>query len=187
MSSLTDIKKGIVIKYNNDPFVVVDAKFLRMQQRKPVMQTKLKNVRTGQVMEYSFKQGENVELADMTRQRANFLYKEKDKFCFMEQENYEQYYLEPELVGDGAKFLKESQEVDLVVYEERVIGVQLPPKVNLKVVSAPPGIKGDTATGGVKAVTLETGAVINAPLFISEGETVKINTETGEYVERVNN
>jgi elongation factor P len=185
MSSLTDIKKGLIIKYNGDPFVVMDAKFLRMQQRKPVMQTKLRNIKTGQVVEYSFKQGESAEEADVTRRKASFLYKEKENFCFMESENYEQHYLNAEMVGVGAKFLKEGQEVDLIFYEENIIGVQLPPKVVLKVVSAPPGVKGNTATGGFKPVTLETGAVIDAPLFLEEGEMVRVNTETEEYVERV--
>jgi len=185
MSFLTDIKKGLIIKYNNAPFMVMGAKFLRMQQRKPVMQTKLKNIKTGQVVEYSFKQGENAEEADVSRHKANFLYKEKEKFCFMEQQNYEQYYLSKDIVGEGAKFLKDSQEVNLVFYEDNVLAVELPPKVNLKVISAPPGIKGDTATGGTKQITLETGATINAPLFMNEGDTVKINTNTGEYVERV--
>lgn len=185
MSSLTDIKKGLIIKYNGDPYVVMDAKFLRMQQRKPVMQTKLKNIKTGQVVEYSFKQGESAEEADVTRRKADFLYKEKENYCFMEQENYEQYYLSAEMVGEGAKFLKDGQSVNLVFYEDAVIGVELPPKVVLKVVSAPPGVKGNTATGGYKAVTLETGTVINAPLFLEEGSLVRVNTETGEYVERV--
>jgi elongation factor P len=185
MSSLTDIKKGLIIKYNGDPFVVMDAKFLRMQQRKPVMQTKLKNIKTGQVVEYSFKQGENAEEADVARRKASFLYKEKENFCFMEQENYEQHYLSAEMVGDSAKFLKDSQEVNLVFYEDNIIGVELPPKVVLKVISAPPGVKGNTATGGYKSVILETGAVINAPLFLEEGALVRVNTETGEYVERV--
>jgi elongation factor P len=89
------------------------------------------------------------------------------------------------MVGDGAKFLKESQEVNLVFYEDNVIGVELPPKVVLKVISAPPGVKGNTATGGFKSVTLETGAVVNAPLFLEEGALIRVNTETGEYVERV--
>lgn len=185
MSSLTDIKKGLIIKYNNAPFIVMDAKFLRMQQRKPVMQTKLKNIKTAQVVEYSFKQGESVEVADVSRSKANFLYKEKEKFCFMEQENYEQYYLSQDIIGESFKFLKDSQEVNLVFYEGDVIGVELPPKVDLKVISAPPGVKGDTATGATKQITLETSAVVNAPLFVHEGDTVKINTDTGEYVERV--
>ena len=184
MSELTDIKKGLLIKYNGDPYVVMEAKFLRMQQRKPVMQTKLKNIKPGKVVEYSFKQGERAEPADITRRKANYLYQEKNRFCFMEQENYEQYEIEKELVGEAAKFLKESQELDLIFYEDNIIGVQLPPKVVLKVISAPPGIKGDTVSGSGKPVTLETGAIINAPLFINEGDSVRGNTETGEYVER---
>ncbi len=186
MSTLTDIKKGMVIKFNNEPFLVCEAKFLRMQQRKPVMQTKLKNVKTGQVVEYSFKQGESVEEADISRKKANFLYQEKDKFYFMDEENYDQFFLEENLIGEAKQFLKETQPVDLILYEDNIIGIKLPPKVDLKVTVAPPAVKGNTVTGGTKPVTLETGAVISAPLFIKEGEVVRVNTETGEYVERVN-
>lgn len=185
MSTLTDIKKGVILKFNGEPCLVQEANFLRMQQRKPVMQTKMKNIKTGQVVEYSFKQGESAELADMSRKKASFLYKEKDSYVFMDAD-YEQISLAEDLIGDSVKFLKETQEVDLILYEDSIIGVKLPPKVELKVVQAPPGVKGDTATGGKKPVTLETGAVINVPLFINEAEVIRVNTETGEYVERVN-
>lgn len=185
MSNLTEIKKGTIIKFNKEPFLVQEAKFLRMQQRKPVMQTKMKNIKTGQIVEYSFKQGESVEEADMSRKKANFLYKEKDKYYFMDTAEYEQICLGEDLVGEVKKFLKETQEVDLVLYEDSIIGVKLPPKVDLKVTQTPPGVKGDTATGGKKAAVLETGAVVNVPLFINEGEIIRVNTDTGEYVERV--
>jgi len=184
MSTLTDIKKGIVLKFNNEPYLVQEAKFLRMQQRKPVMQTKMKNIKTGTVVEYSFKQGENVELADMSRKKANFLYKEKDKYVFMDTD-YEQIYLSKDLIGEAVKLLKETQEVDLILYEDSIISIKLPPKVDLKVMQAPPGVKGDTATGGKKPATIETGVIINVPLFINEGEVIRVNTESGEYVERV--
>ena len=184
MLDYNQLRSGVVFIYNGQPYEVLEYEFLRMQQRKPVMQTKLKNIKTGKVVEYSFKQGERAEPADITRRKANYLYQEKNRFCFMEQENYEQYEIEKELVGEAAKFLKESQELDLIFYEDNIIGVQLPPKVVLKVISAPPGIKGDTVSGSGKPVTLETGAIINAPLFINEGDSVRVNTETGEYVER---
>jgi elongation factor P len=185
MSSLTEIKKGSVIKYNNDPYVVVEARFSRMQQRKPVMQTKMRNLKTAQVMEYSFKQGEKIEFADVSRKKVAYLYKDKDQLYFMDQSSYEQFGVNANLIGDAVKFLKDSQEVDLIFFEDNLIGVELPPKVNLKVTQAPPGVKGDTATGAFKQITLETSAIISAPLFISEGEIVRVNTETGEYVERV--
>lgn len=185
MSALTDIKKGIILKFNNEPYLVQEANFLRMQQRKPVMQAKMKNIKTGAVVEYSFKQSELVEMADISRKKANFLYKEKDKFYFMDAD-YEQIFLGADLIGEAEKFLKETQEVDLILYEDSIIGIKLPPKVDLKVIQAPPGVKGDTATGGKKPVILETGATINVPLFINEGEIIRVNTENGEYVERVN-
>lgn len=185
MSSLTEIKRGCLVKYNDKPHLVVDAKFLRMQQRKPVMQTKLKNLLTGQTVEYNFKQGENIEHVEVSRVKTSYLYQEKDNYVFMDQTNYEQYELSPAVVGDKANYLKDSLEVTLIFYEGQVIDLQLPPKVELKVTEAPPGVKGNTAQGGSKPITLETGLVINAPLFINEGDIIRINTETNEYVERI--
>ncbi len=185
MSSLTEIKKGLIIKYNNAPCQVVEAKFLRMQQRKPVMQVKMRNIKTGQVVEGSIKPGEKIEVADVVRKRANFLYKEGSKYYFMDQEEYEQYPLAKEMLSDEAKFLKESQGVDLIFYEDSIIGLELPPKVDLKVVSAPEGVKGDSAGSVTKTATIETGYELNVPMFIKEGDVIRVNTETGEYVERV--
>ncbi len=184
MSTLTEIKKGLVIKYNNAPHLIVDAQFLRMQQRKPVVRTKMKNVKTGQTVEYSFKQGEKVEFADIGRKKATYLYSEGDNLWFMDSESYDQVAVNKDVLGEGAKFLKESQEVDLIIFEENIIGVELPPKVVLKVIAAPLGVKGDTATNASKPVTLETNATMNVPLFINEGDLIRVNTETGAYVER---
>lgn len=184
MSTLTEIKKGQVIKYNNAPHLIVAAQFLRMQQRKPVVRTKMKNVKTGQTVEYSFKQGEKIEYADIGRQKATYLYREGENLWFMDSENYDQVAVNKNIVGEAAKFLKESQAVDLTIFEESIIGVELPPKVVLKVASAPEGVKGDTATNAFKPATLETGVVINVPLFINEGDSIRVNTESGEYVER---
>jgi elongation factor P len=185
MSSLTEIKRGCLLKYNDKPHLVVDARFLRMQQRKPVMQTKLKNLITGQTVEYNFKQGEKIEHVEVAHVKVSYLYKEKDKYFFMDQGNYEQYELDTSIVGDKANYFKDSLEVDLVFYEGAVIDLQLPPKVELRVTQAPPGVKGDTAQGGFKPITLETGLVINAPLFINEGDLIRVNTETNDYVERI--
>ena len=185
MSSLTEIKKGLVIKFNDEPHQVLEAKFLRMQQRKPVMQTKLRNIKTNKVVEYSFKPGESVEEADITRHKSSYLYHDQNFYYFMDDENYEQIEMDRKLVGGAADFLKESAPVDLVFFEDKIIGIELPPKAVLKVASAPLGIKGDSVSNATKPATLETGAVISVPLFVNEGDMVRVNTATGEYVERV--
>lgn len=186
LSSLNDIKKGVVIVYQGEPCIVVEASFMRMQQRKPVMQTKLKSLRTGKVIEYSYKPGETVEEADIARKKASFLYVQDRQFYFMDQESYDQFFVNESEVGDGKKFLKEGQELEVLLYNDAFISVQLPKKIDLKVLEAGSAVKGDTVSGNVtKEVTLETGATIRAPLFVKEGDVVRINTDTGEYVERV--
>jgi len=186
ISSLNDIKKGLSINFNNEPYIVLEANFVRMQQRKPVMQTKLRNLITGKVLEYSFKQGERVEEADLQRGTANYLYKDEQFANFMDNKSYEQFTIPLEVLGEKIKFLKEGTECDVLYYENNPVNVDIPIKIKLKVITAPPGVKGDTASNVTKQVTLETGAVINAPLFIKEGETIIVNTDTGTYVERAN-
>jgi elongation factor P len=186
LSSLNDIKKGMNILYGSEPYIVMEANFVRMQQRKPVMQTKLKNLITGKVLEYSFKPGDRVEEADLRRGRASYLYSDLARAYFMSQENYEQLELSLEVIGDKKNYLIEGTEVDVLFFNDQPISLELPKKMELKVTSSPPGVRGDTAQGGVtKQVTLETGLLVNAPLFIKEGDKLRINTETGEYVERV--
>ncbi|MEW6610457.1 MAG: elongation factor P [Patescibacteria group bacterium] len=186
LSSLNDITKGIVINYQGEPCLVMEASFMRMQQRKPVMQTKLKNLRSGKIIEYSFKPGERVEEADITRKKANFLYAQDNQYYFMDQESYDQCFINASEIDEGKRFLKEGQEVEVLRFDELPISVQFPKKIDLKVTEAGSAVKGDTASGNVtKEITLETGAVIKAPLFIKEGDVVRINTESGEYTERV--
>ncbi|MFA4873278.1 MAG: elongation factor P [Patescibacteria group bacterium] len=186
LSSLNDIKKGIVLNYQGEPCIVMDASFMRMQQRKPVMQTKLKNLRSGKVIEYSFKPGERVEEADITRKKATFLYAQDSQYYFMDQETYDQFFINASEIGEGKNFLKEGQEVEVLRFDEMPISVQLPKKIDLRVTEADAAVKGDTASGNVtKEVTLETGATIRTPLFVKEGDLIRINTDTGEYTERV--
>ncbi|OGL77899.1 elongation factor P [Candidatus Uhrbacteria bacterium RIFCSPHIGHO2_12_FULL_54_23] len=188
LSSLNDIKKGIVLNYQGEPYIIMEASFMRMQQRKPVMQTKMRSLRTGKVTEYSFKPGETVEEADIARKKASFLYAQDNQYYFMDLENYDQFFVNSSEAGDGKKFLKEGQEVEVLLFEEAPISVQLPKKIELAVTEAGSAVKGDTASGNVtKEITLETGAVIRVPLFVKEGDIVRINTDTGEYTERVTN
>ncbi len=188
LSTLNDIKQGMTINYNGEPYKVMLAKFVRMQQRKPVMQTKLKNLITGKVLEYSFKPGERVEEADIDRKKVNFLYQAGSEYVFMDNQTYEQFNIDKEKIGDQIKFLKEGSEVNLFFFNDNPINIELPAKVELKITSTTEGVKGDTAQGRVtKPAILETGAEISVPLFVKEGDMIRINTETGDYVERVQN
>lgn len=183
--SITDLKVGKIVEINNAPYVIVSAAFLRKQMRKPVMKTKLRNLINDSVMEKDFSAGENFQLVEVVSRKCQYLYKDADSVYFMEHDNYEQFSIPITMIEDQLKFMLEGTDVFITFYEEKPIGVQLSPKVQLKVVDTPPGMRGDTATGGSKPATLETGLVVQVPLFINEGDILKINTETQEYVERV--
>lgn len=186
LPSLNSIKVGLILLYNNEPYQVLTANFVRMQQRKPVMQTKMRHLVTGKILEYSFKPGERVEEADLEKRKVSYLYADNDNAHFMDQESYEQFPIKLATVGEAIALLKEGAEVTAVLFNEKPISAELPKKVDLKVTAAAPAVKGDSAQGRVtKTVTVETGAQLNVPLFVKEGDTIRINTETGEYSERV--
>ena len=154
--------------------------------RKPVMQTKLRNLISGKILEYNFKQGERVEEADVERKPVSFLYAAGDEYTFMDNADYEQISFTKQQLGDQTQFLKDGLNVILMTFNGAPINIQLPPKVDLKVVTTVEGAKGDSAQGRVtKPAQVETGATILVPLFIQEGEIIRVNTETSEYVERV--
>lgn len=182
----SDLKKGAILVWNGEPHEIMWSNFMRMQQRKPVMQVKMRNLISGKVVEYSFKSGERVEAADIEKKKAQYLYADGEGAHFMDQETFETITISKALSDDKIGYLKEGEMTTLEFFEGNPISIELPIKIDLKVKSTPPGIKGDTATGGTKPATLETGLVVNVPLFIKEGDAVKINTETGEYVERAN-
>ena len=185
MSSLTDLKVGTVVKVDQKPYLVTWSQFNRKQQRKPVMRTKLKSLMDGSALEKTFLAGELYEFADIERRRCQYLYRDADSAHFMNNESFEQFTLPADQVTESLHFIKDDTEVFVTFYEGNPIGVQPPIKAELKVIETPPGVKGDTATGGNKPATLETGAVVNVPLFINEGDVVEVNTETAEYVRRV--
>ena len=182
--NLTELKKGVLVLYNNQPHEILWSQFVRMQQRKPVMQTKMRNLMTGRVVEYSFKSGERAEEATVTKQAAQYLYNDDTGAHFMNNETFETVDLPKEISADKIGYLKEGQVITLRYFDGKPISIELPIKVELKVTSTPPGLKGDTATGGNKPATLETGLVVQVPLFIKENDVVRINTDSGEYVER---
>jgi len=186
ISTLNDIRAGLNIIHGGQPYIVMVANFVRMQQRKPVMQTKLKNLIDGKVLEITFKPGDRVEEANLSRTKVNFLYTDDSGSHFMDNSTYEQFTLGKDVVGKKTKFLKEGTEVTVLNFDNKPVNIDLPIKMDFKITSAPPGVKGNTAQGKVtKEVEVETGYRVQAPLFIKDGDIIKINTDTGEYVERV--
>lgn len=183
------IRRYIMI--DNAPYEVLDAHIFRMQQRKPQNKTKLKNLITGSVMEMTFHASDKVEEAEIGKRAIKFLYTNKGESWFCEPNDpSKRFKLAASVLGTAAKYMQPNSMVEILTFEdeneeEKIIGVKTPVKVDLKVVEAPPGIKGDSARGGGKVVVLETGAEVTVPLFVNAGDIVKINTETDEYVERV--
>jgi len=186
MLNYNQITTGKVIVFNNEPHKVLSHKVFRMQQNKPVNVTKLKSLKTGKVVEYSFHVSEKMDEADLEKQPIIFIYENKGEFMFHEAGNPgNRFPLSEELIGPGTKFLKPKEEYQAILFDEETIGVEIPIKMQLRVKEAPPAVKGNTAQGATKVVTLETGATITTPLFINEGDVVEVNTETGEYSSRV--
>ena len=186
MLEYNEITLGKVIIYDNEPWEVIASHVFRKQQRKPVNATKLRNLITGRVTEYSFHQSEKVEEADLEFKDIKFIYEAKNEYWFHEDgDPSKRFALKEEQIGYGSKFLKKDAIAKAMVFQDKIIGIKMPIKVELKVVEAPPNMKGNTAQGGNKVVKVETGVSVNAPLFINEGDTIVVNTENGEYVSRV--
>ncbi len=186
MLSYNEITTGKIIVFNGEPYKVISHRVFRMQKNKPQNVTKLKNLKNGKVVENSFHQNEKVDEADLEKSPVVYIYENKGEYMFHEAGNPGNRFPIPlEIIGNAAKFLKPKEEYDALLFEDEIIGLNIPIKINLKVTEAPPAVKGNTATGATKTVTLETGATVNCPLFINEGDIVEINTETGEYASRV--
>lgn len=184
--NLNGIKKGANIIYEGDPYIVVEANFVRMQQRKPVMQTKMKNLLNGKVAEVNFHPGDKVEEADLQKKKTEYLYNDGSNYHFMTNDDYEQFSLPKTIVGHLANFMKDGDRVDVLYFAGNPVSISLPTKVELRVTSAPEGVKGNSAQGRVmKTAELETGVNIQVPLFIKTGDMIRVNTETEEYCERV--
>jgi elongation factor P len=185
--SYNEIVQKKVIVYNGEPYDVLSSHVFRMQQRKPVNQTKLRHLVSGKVIEISFHQNESVPEAEIERANATYLYTNRGESWFAEEGNPRNRFSFPEdAVHDKIQWLKPNVTVETLLYNDKPVMISIPVKVDLKVTDAPPAVKGDTATGGNKQVTLESGATVLTPLFINPGDILRINTETGEYVERVN-
>ncbi len=185
MLSYNQLKPGAYIIFNKDPYEILEYDFLRMQQRKPVAQVKMRNLITGNTMSYTFHQSDKIEEADMSYKSIKFLYSNKGEYWFCAQDNpKDRFFFSKNQLSEKFKFLKTNILVDAIIFNDKIIDIKIPIKIELKVVDAPPGIKGDTAQGGTKQVKLESGASINVPLFINCNDIVRVNTETGQYIER---
>lgn len=186
MLDYSEITEHKFIILDGAPYEVLDSHVFRKQQRKPVNATKLRNVITGKVTERSFHVSEKAEEADITTKEVKYLYTNKGEWWFADPKNpADRYKLEETMIGDKGKYLKPNDIIEAMVFDEKIFGVKVPIKVDLKVTEAHPAVKGDTAKGGSKIVTLETGATISVPMFVKEGDILRINTETGEYTDRL--
>ena len=186
MFNYNELKPGAIFILDGKPYEVLEFSFLRMQQRKPVAQTKIRNLITGKILSRNFQHTESFQEAEIDYKKVKFLYSHKDKFVFCDIQNpSDRFELPAEIIGDKAKFLKANSEVEIVSFQGKIVNIRLPIKMDFKVVGAPPSTRGNTAQGGTKTVTVETGAQITVPLFINEGDTIRINTQTSEYTERV--
>lgn len=184
MLSLSEIKIGALLKIADEPYAVIKADHHKMGRGGAVLKTKLKNLLNGNVIEKTFQGNDKAEEAETETNKANYLYKTESEACFMDNESFEQFSLPLEQIGDKLKFLKEGMDVDIMYFQGNPASLKLPIKISLKVISSPPGVKGNSAGNVTKTVELETGAQINAPMFINEGDMVIINTDTEEYVSR---
>lgn len=182
----SDFKKGLAIRYNGETYVLVGYQFVNPGKGSAFTRAKIKNVKSGKVVEVTFKSGENIEEANMEYKKCQYMYTDGTDYFFMDNVNYEQFSMSGEIVGDQGQYMMDGGEVTIVFVDNLPVSIQLPPKMDFTVKEAPPGERGDTATGATKQVVIETGAKVNAPLFIKEGDKIRVNTETGEYVERVN-
>ena len=185
MADTTDFRNGFTMLIDGAIFSIAEFQHVKPGKGSAFVRTKLKNMKTGAVLDRTFRSGDKVDEVRLEKREMQYLYSEGDTYYFMDLDTYEQTPVERDVIGDGAGLLKESENAYLLVAREEVIGVDLPNFVTLAVTHTEPGIKGDTATGAVKPATLETGHVVQVPLFINQGDTLKIDTRTGDYVERV--
>jgi len=185
MLGLSDIKSGKNILVESLPYAVLYHEHSKTGRAGSVLRTRLKNLLNGTILEKTFQGADKVEEADISKSKAQFLYKENEKYCFMDMESYEQFSLSEKVLAGAKDYLIEGTEMTVLNFNQQPVNIELPVKIALKVIEAPPNVKGNSVSSGGKVVTLETGLKISAPLFIKEGEKIIVNTERGEYVSRV--
>lgn len=184
MISSNDFRPGVVVTLDGDLYAIVSSQHVKRGRGSAYVRARVRNLKTGAITERTFNAGERVPHAFLERRDMQYLYHQDDEFIFMDQRSYEQTGLRTDLLGDATKYLKDNTVVTVVYFEDRPIAVELPHSVALVVVETAPGIRGDTASGGSKPARVETGAVVQVPLFVQEGDTIRVDTRSGEYLER---
>jgi elongation factor P len=183
--STNEFRKGSKIEFKGDPYEVIDFQHVKMGRGGAIVRTKMKNLRTGSTIEATFKGGEKLEKPNLEEKSMQYLYNQDDMYYFMDTENYEQFPLNPEQLGDSKRFLKENMTVKVLYFSGSPLTVEMPIFVELQITKTDPGIKGDTASGGSKPAVLETGLTVKVPFHLNEGDIIKVDTRTSEYVEKV--
>lgn len=185
MISTSEFKKGVKMELSTTPFVIIDFQHVKPGKGPAFVRTKLKNLITGKVIDRTFRSGEKVQEADIEQRSMQYLYKDGSDFILMDNETFDQIAISEETVGNDAKWMLEEALVNVLIYKGNPVTIELPAFLELIITETDPGVKGDTAQGGSKPATLETGAIVNVPLFVGEGETIRVDTRTGDYMERV--
>ena len=185
MASTSDFRPGMTIRMDGELWNIVEFQHVNPGNWRAFVRAKLKSLKSGKVIEIRFRAGEAIEVVRIDTKEYQYLYHDGTSYVFMDKETYDQINVEEKLIGDGAQFLKESETIKIMFNGDEIISVEMPITVELKVVETPPGVKGDTATGAQKPAKVETGASVNVPLFINEGDTIKVDTRSGSYLERV--
>lgn len=185
MGTTSDLRPGAIIRFNGELCAVLESEHRTPGNLRAFYQVKMRNLKTGKLSENRFRSGESIEFVRVERSNYQYLYRDGHSLVFMDSSNYEQVYVDGDILGNEINFLKENEVVQLAFEGTNVLAVELPPHVNLRVVTTEPGFKGDTATNVMKPAVLETGATVQVPLFINEGDLVRVDAKTGDYVERV--
>jgi len=185
LASTAEFRKGLRVLVDNEPYVIVEFQHVKPGKGGAFVRTRLKSLVSGNVLDRTFRSGDKLELPEMEERDMQFLYKEGDRYFFMDTNNYDQFDIGEEYLGDAKNYLKEGLVIEVLMYQGRTIGVEVQNFVSLKIVSTEPGAKGDTAQNATKPAVLETGYTIQVPLFVEQGETVRIDTRTGQYMDRV--
>jgi len=185
MASTSDFRPGLTIRMDGELWTVVEFQHVNPGNWRAFVRAKLKSLKSGKVIEIRFRAGEAIDIVRIDTKEYQYLYHDGTSYVFMDKETYDQINVDEKLIGDGAPFLKESETIKIMFNGNDIISVEMPISVELKVIETPPGVRGDTATGAQKPAKMETGATVNVPLFINEGDTIKIDTRSGDYLERV--
>jgi elongation factor P len=186
MYDTSEIRKGLKVLMDGNPFTIIEFQFVKPGKGAAFTRTKFKNLLSGAVIERNIRSGEKLEPANVEEKNMQFLYREGDAFVFMDNTTYEQMNVNSDIIGDDWKFLKDNLECQVLIFNERPVGVTLPTFVIVKITECEPGVRGDTSGNVTKPAKIETGAMVGVPLFVKEGETIRVDTRTGEYVERIN-